>query len=94
MEGQTVAGGAFGDEFALVGVDGFAGEEEFQADFFAGPAVVEGVEDFFQRVGFEAVAVVEDGWRDPGFFPAFGALFGCRPVGYAAGKVNKVLKVS
>jgi hypothetical protein len=60
VEGQAVAGGAGGDEFALVGVDGFAGEEKFETDFLAVPAVVEGVKKFFEGVGFEALAVVVD----------------------------------
>ena len=64
MEGETLSGGAFGDHFALVGVDGFAGEEEFHADFFAGPAIVEGVEELFQRMGFEAMTVIQDDQMD------------------------------
>ncbi len=51
MEGEAIAGGAFGDDFAVVGVHGFADEKEFEADFFAvAAAEVKGIEDFFQGV--------------------------------------------
>ena len=64
VEGEALAGGAFGGEFALVGMDGFAGEKQFEADFFAGPPVVERIKNFFQGIGLETMAVVLDGEMD------------------------------
>jgi len=58
VKGEALAGGAFGNQIALVGVDDLAGKEEFKADLFAGPAGVKGVEKFFQRMRFEAGAVI------------------------------------
>ena len=60
MESQTMAGRAFGDEFPLMGMDGLAGEEQFQTDLFAGTAIVERVEDLFQGMGLKPLAVVLD----------------------------------
>ena len=61
MEGQAVAGQAFGDQVTLVGVDGFAGQEKFEADFFGGPAGVERIKDSFKCMGFKAMTVILDG---------------------------------
>lgn len=62
MKGEAVPGFAFGDEFAVVGADGFAGQKQFQPDFFGGgTAGVKWIKDFFQGVGIQSVAVVAHG---------------------------------
>ena len=62
MEGEAVAGLAFGGDVAVMEVHGFADEKEFEADFLAvAAAEVKGIEDAVERIFIEAGAVVFDG---------------------------------
>ena len=60
-----MAGFAFDEDVAVVGVHGFADEKEFEADFFpVGAADIKGVEDFFEGAFIQPRAVVADGEAD------------------------------